>query len=122
MCLPARKTPYWIALRQGAHIGYYRGRRVSKWVARFRQPGGSSHYRETTLAEADDNLKADGTRILNYDQAQIMACRWFENVGLNSGPREVAHTVSDALNDYLEGLRGKDFDNTQRRIEAIIRP
>lgn len=78
--LPIRTKPYWVGLHEGAHIGYYRGRRVRKWVARFRQPGGFYNYREATIAEADDSVDADGARILNFEQAQEVARRWFKRM------------------------------------------
>src|SRR3546814_5372172 len=40
----------------------------------------------------------------------------------NRGRKAGVYTVSDALDDYLEGFRGKDLENTRRRIDAIIRP
>ena len=120
--LPIRTKPYWIGLHEGAHIGYYRGRRVRKWVARFRQPGGFYNYREATIAEADDSVDADGARILNFEQAQGVALRWFKRMEKNLPTRKTSYSVSDALDDYLKAFAGKDIDNTRRRIEAIIRP
>ena len=32
--LEPRKKPYWLTLNEGEHLGYYRGARVGKWVAR----------------------------------------------------------------------------------------
>jgi len=71
--LGIRKKPYWMALNEGEHLGYYRGRRVRKWVARYRRPGISSTYREFTIAEADDYADADGSKILSFGQAQKAA-------------------------------------------------
>ena len=78
--LAIRKKPYWTALSEGEHLGYYRGRRVRKWLARFREPGGPYHYQEATIAEADDHINADGAKILNFMQAQIAAFNWFKSV------------------------------------------
>src|SRR3546814_14607598 len=36
--LAPQKEPYWMMLNEGEHLGYYRGFRVAKWVARFRLP------------------------------------------------------------------------------------
>ena len=52
--LPIRKKPYWLAVGVGQHLGSYRGRRVRKWLVRFRQTGGSFAYQEMTIAHADD--------------------------------------------------------------------
>ena len=78
--LPIRTKPYWIGLYEGAHIGYYRGRRARTWVARFRQPGGFSNYQEATIAETDDSVDADGAKILNFEQAQEVALRWLKRM------------------------------------------
>lgn len=120
--LSIRKKPYWMALNEGEHLGYYRGRRVRKWVARYRRPGISSKYREFTIAEADDYDVADGSKVLNFGQAQKAARRWFAKIDQNGDQKSRPYSVSNALDDYLEGLSGKDLENTRRRIEAIIRP
>lgn len=120
--LEVRKKPYWMTLNEGEHLGYYRGIRVGKWVARYRRPGGPGNYRETTIAEADDTADADGSVILSFRQAQDAARRWFLSQEGNAGRRTGAYTVADALDDYLAGFHGKDLVNTRRRIDAIVRP
>jgi integrase len=120
--LESRKKPHWMTLNEGEHLGYYRGARVGKWVARYRRAGAAGNYQETTLAEADDNADADGSVILNFKQAQDAARKWFLSLERNGGRRTGAYTVSHALDDYLAGFQGKDLANTSRRIEAIVRP
>lgn len=120
--LAARKKPYWMALNEGEHLGYYRGQRVGKWLARYRQPGSTGNYQEATLAEADDNADADGVVILNFKHAQEAARDWFAQLERNGGRSTGPYTVSKALDDYLEGFTGKDVDNTRRRIDSIVRP
>lgn len=120
--LVIRKKPYWMALTEGKHLGYYRGRRARKWVARFRQPGGSHHYREATIGEADDHTDADGTKILSFMQAQQAAHKWIADIQQKGGRATAYYSVSNALDNYLEGFLGRDFQNTRRRIEAIVRP
>lgn len=68
--LPRRSEPYWVLLSEGFHLGYYRGKSVTKWVARHRPPGRAGGYNKTTLGEADDNADADGLKVLDYRQAQ----------------------------------------------------
>ena len=120
--LGIRKKPYWMTLSEGQHLGYYRGRRVRKWVARYRRPGISSMYREFTIAEADDYADADGSKILSFRQARKAARGLFAKIDQNGNQKSRSYSVSDALDDYLEGFSGKDIANTRRRIEAIIRP
>ena len=79
--LPARPEPYWRVIHEGAHLGYYRGARIGKWVARFRESGTNNKvYLKTTLGEADDVADADGDRFLDFRQAQDRARSWFEEV------------------------------------------
>ena len=120
--LGVRKKPYWMTLNEGEHLGYYRGRRVRKWVARYRRPGITSKYQEFTIAEADDCADADGSKILSFEQAQKAARNWFAKIDQNGKQKSRAYSVSNALDDYLRGFSGKDIANTRRRIEAIIRP
>jgi integrase len=122
--LAQRKEPYWRLVSEGAHLGYYRGERVGKWVARFRKPGSAGGYLKKTLGEADDVRDADGVAILTFKQADEAARSWFEGQGRGlaaSGP----FTVSDALDEYLlivgERPKGVPVD-LRSRVEAIIRP
>jgi integrase len=120
--LEARTKPYWMTLNEGEHLGYYRGARVGKWLARYRRAGSTANYQQVTVGEADDVADADGAVILNFKQAQDQARQWFSGLERNDGRRAGAYTVADALDDYLAGFQGRDLANTRRRIEAIIRP
>ncbi|MCO4093017.1 MAG: site-specific integrase [Sphingorhabdus sp.] len=111
-----------MTLSEGQHLGYYRGRRVRKWVVRFRKRGGSCSYQEATIAEADDLVDSDGSKILSFEQAQETARKWFDDMGQKGCPNSKPYLVSDALDDYLASFGGKDLENTRRRIEAIICP
>ena len=120
--LPSRKKPYWMPLSEGAHLGYYRGQRVRKWVVRIRKPGVVRRYEEATIAEADDYADADGHKVLSFMQAQSAARRWFASLERIGGTVTPPYTVTNALDDYLMRFTGKDIDNTRRRVEAIIQP
>ena len=89
MRLAQRAEPYWVLLSEGFHLGYYRGRSVTKWVARHRPPGRAGGYNKTTLGEADDTSDADGVKVLDFRQAQEMAREWLRTVegGLRSRRR-----------------------------------
>jgi hypothetical protein len=119
--LRARSEPYWRLVSEGCHLGYYRGARVGKWVARFRRPGSGSGYTKNTLAEADDVRDADGEVILSFEQADAAARRWFDEVA-STGSRRSGTTVGDALDAYVAGFTGKSVYSTKARIESIIRP
>lgn len=120
--LAIRKKPFWMTLNEGEHLGYYRGQRVGKWLARYRAVGTGGNYQETTLAQSDDFADADGNVILDFKQAQKAARAWFAALERNGGRNTGPYTVSMALDDYLAAFTGKDIANTRRRIDAIIRP
>jgi integrase len=120
--LEVRKKPYWATLIEGQHLGYYRGQRVGKWLARVRRPGSGLDYQQVTLGQADDFADADGQVVLDYPQAQEAARAWFRNLDRNEGRRIGRYSISDALDDYISGFTGRDRANTKRRIETIIKP
>lgn len=120
--LAVQKEPYWRLVSEGAHLGYYRGQRVGKWVARFRKPGAKGGYAKTTLGEADDTRDADGEAILTFRQADDAARKWFEEQARGGTKALGPFTVGDALDEYLEGFTGKDVQSAKYRIEALIRP
>jgi integrase len=120
--LPARKEPYWRLMSEGEHIGYYRGSRLGKWVARTRQVGTTGGYLKVTLGEADDQEEADGERWLNFKQAQEKARAWFAEIGRRGFRAAGPYTVSKALDDYLAAFRGKSAAKTKARVESAIRP
>jgi integrase len=122
--LPVRTEPYWRNEGEGQHIGYYRGARVGKWVARYRIPGTLGGYSKTTIGEADDLVgrDADGVRVLSWKQAKGLAVKWFASMDAAGGIKTGPYTVDDALDDYMVGFQGKDVVNTQRRIDVLIKP
>ena len=139
--LGMRNKPYWVPIEEGGHLGYYRGARVTKWLARYREPGSELDYQQETIGQADDYSDANEDTILSWGQAQNKARQWFELLRRNGGRRPVAtktgmhvdrlkshggrsrgYTVSDALDDYLEGFTGKSLYATRSRCDAIIRP
>src|SRR4249920_1265109 len=65
--LEPRAKPYFARLGDGIHIGYRRGKSVSRWV--IRRYDGTS-YRMSTMPGIfpDDRDAADGRRILSYQQ------------------------------------------------------
>ena len=122
--LPVSPDIYWRPIAEGCHIGYYRGERGGKWVARYRKPGSAKGYVKERIGEADDVRDADGKKVLDWAQAQKAAHEWFENKargGAKAGP----FTVNDALDEYLTGFRGKTGaipTDLQSRVDAVIRP
>lgn len=118
--LAVQSEPYWAKLSEGEHLGYYRGSKQQKWVARYRVPGAGVAYKKVRLGDADDFADADGERTLNYKQATDAARAWFASQG--APPPPPPYTVGDAFDDYLIGFTGKSVAKTKARIEAILRP
>ena len=121
--LATRAEPHWRTISEGAHIGYYRGARGGRWVARFRRPGAAGGYLKTTLGEADDVVDADDDRVLSFAQAQEKARAWFARVAVGGKlSKGTAYTVGDILDEYMRDFRGKSVAATRNRVDAIIRP
>lgn len=108
-----RRTPYFVKIAKGLHLGYYRGSVAGCWIARRYRGGGN--YETDALGIADDTLAADGIKVLDFWQAQEAAKRWAERQRLieagvfRSGP----YSVGDAIADYLEESR------TEKRPDAV---
>lgn len=122
--LTVRTEPYWQSEGEGRHLGYYRGARLGKWVARYRLPGTEGGYQKLTIGEADDapNSVADNVRLFDYRMAKAKAAAWFDELDRAGGRKVGPYTVADALDDYMLGFQGKDRANTQRRIDVLIKP
>lgn len=99
--LPVRHHPYWRLLTEGRHLGYYRGRGSSKWVARYRESGTIGGYQSKTLGCADDLVPADGVRILSWKQAMDAALQWFNQLEHGTAPSQEI-TIASAVGAYVE--------------------
>ncbi|MDH7971905.1 hypothetical protein QH494_06885 [Sphingomonas sp. AR_OL41] len=75
--LAPRQKPYWRQLSEGAHIGYYRGKRKGTWFARFFCEQ-RKDYVSSAIGEADDTRDADELEIFTYKQAFDRALRWID--------------------------------------------
>jgi hypothetical protein len=123
--LPARRKPYWRAIERGLHVGYYKGSRGGRWIAR--RYLGEGCYKETIVGSADDVLDADGRAILDFGQAQAGARQWFHaeaRRAAGEAPDAGPFTLAQALDAYLEwfGLHRKSLVATRSAVEAHIRP
>ncbi len=101
--LAVRSEPYWRAIVQGAHVGYYKGARAGTWLVRWRTP--AKGYQKAALGEADDVRDADGVYVLDYRQAQQQAlgqvAAWQRPADADetvASPK--AWTVADAIDAY----------------------
>lgn len=123
--LASQKEPYWRLVSEGAHLGYYRGARVGKWVARYKAPGSKGGYAKTTLGEADDVRDADGVAILTFRQADDAARKWFAQKERGDVVPAGPFTVGDALDEYAKAFKvrkGTIPTDLRSRIDEIIKP
>jgi len=117
--LTAQKEPYWRLISEGSHLGYYRGDRVAKWVARHRKPGAGG-YLKKTLGEADDIRDADGAAILNFRQADGAARDWFESLARDREAEALGPVlaVRDAVESYIEWRDGRESERQARAVRS----
>jgi hypothetical protein len=68
--LEVREKPYFARVTSSIHLGYRKGKSISRWVVRWRTKSG---YRTRILEDAvpDDRLRANGSSVLSYQQAVI---------------------------------------------------
>jgi integrase len=120
--LKIRGKPYYRGIGPGLHLGYRKGKRGGRWVARLYVGDGS--YRVEALADTDDALDANGQTVLDFWQAQE-AARNLHSARANGGERVSArYTVAQAIGDYLEWMDGarKSSQDARYRAEALILP
>jgi integrase len=131
--LAVRHQPYWRAIEAGAAIGYRKGATGGVWLVRVADPTAGGGYRQPALGRADDALKADGTEVLDYRQAEAKARDWIARhhrvaAGLEPEPAAgpaAPYTVADAIADYLAdyaGRGGKAIRTTKAVAGAHIIP
>jgi integrase len=123
--LEPRAKPYWRAIDHGLHLGYRKGGRAGRWVARIYR--GEQQYKIETIGTADDRAEADGVAVLDWRQAQAKARERMAAVArAEAGIEEpdAPYTVRDALNDYLAWFEThrKSIVDARSRIEAMILP
>ena len=66
--LEVRSKPYFVRIADGLHLGYRKGKSVSRWVIR-RVRNGRYRTRTLTGSEPDDRAAPDGVRVLSFQQA-----------------------------------------------------
>lgn len=124
--LKVRGKPYWRLLEAGRHLGYRKGARGGRWVARAF--AGDGHYLEAGLGLADDASDADGVHVLSFAQAQDKARAWCAvQARIRDGLEPVAagpYTVADALDDYERHYQrqGRGLAMVRSAIKTHIKP
>jgi len=119
--LPARHVPYWTVIGEGIHLGFRKGIRAGKWIARS-YAGGKYHH--AVLGQADDHLEADGVDVLTFYQAQDKARTWVQSAKVGEREQIKPQTVGTVLDAYLEWFQHnrRTFGGTRQTIKKHIRP
>ena len=86
------------------------------WWARVLVASKPARYRMAALAHADDHEDADGTRVLDWKQAQAAARLWAARQ-TGTGPL----TVARACERYVEHLRSRKGERAAREVEGRAR-
>ncbi len=131
--LAARHQPYWRAIEAGAAVGYRKGAMGGVWLVRVADPAAGGGYRQSALGRADDALKAAGTEVLDFRQAEAKAREWIARhhriaAGLEPEPTAAPaapYIVADAITDYLADYvarGGKAPHELRYAINAHILP
>jgi integrase len=131
--LAQRHQPYWRAIEAGAAIGYRKGTTGGVWVVRVADPTAGGGYRQATLGGADDALKADGARVLDWRQTEAAARDYIARhhrvaAGLEPEPTSIPtkpYSVADASTDYLADYivrGGKAPQEVRYNLDAHILP
>jgi len=94
--------PYYRAIDHGLHLGYRKGERAGRWVARFYL--GGQQYEVVTIGTADDQSEADGIVVLDWRQAQDAARkRAAQRAKAAAGVVEESPlTIAAACQDYVK--------------------
>lgn len=121
--LLAQPKPYYRAIGPGLNIGYRKGKKGGRWVARFYV--GEKDYRLEVIADADDMLDANGETVLDFWQAQDRARQM--QAALSGEAVEAVKkriTVKEAIDDYIDWMEGnrKSAQDARYRADALILP
>jgi integrase len=123
--LPQRRDPYWHLIAEGQHLGYRKGATGGTWIARIYDAVHGRRFE--SLGAADDTVEANGTHVLDFQQAQEKARAWFGQLAqIESGEVQGgSYTVAQAMADYvanLERVKRKSQYRTNALIKAHILP
>jgi len=100
--LPLRRDPYWHLISEGQHLGYRKGAAGGTWIARYYTPRHGRRFQ--ALGAADDTVEANGTHVLDFQQALEAAKKWLNTVMRSDGAcvKIGPYTVRDAAEDWLK--------------------
>ncbi|MGA9602336.1 MAG: tyrosine-type recombinase/integrase [Methylocystis sp.] len=102
--LPVAKKPIFVRIGPGISLGYRRNRTAGTWVLRVADGRGGA--RTAAIGFADDHDEADGSKFLDFWQAQERAKLTARREGGAPGAEPL--TVRSAAETYLQWLTAKN--------------
>ena len=73
--LPTSRKPYWQAVTNECHLGYFKSETARIWIARCVLA--KNRLADQRIGEADDVTEADGIQVMNFEQASAAARNWY---------------------------------------------
>lgn len=117
--LSARGKPYEARLLRGVTLGYRRPKTGGgAWVVIA--ANGKGGRWTSAFAQADDAVSADGSAVLNYEQAALKA-RALARGDANAASTRPA-TIDEAISAYEADLTGRDRNGYNARLVRVHRP
>jgi integrase len=108
--------PHWSSIDEGITLGYRKGAVGGLWVLRIYL--GDNDYHRESFAIADDHVAADGTRVLNFQQAKRRALELA--AAAPPGPLVVAEAMAAYFKRREQ--KGSNAALDKRRAEMHILP
>jgi integrase len=99
--LAVQGKPYFRFLAPEVHLGYRKGTKARRWVARVYVDG---RYLTKNIGHADDLVAADGHTTLNFGQAEAKAREWQRLLTTGSASVPGKHTAREAIDAYIAYL------------------
>ncbi len=119
------REPYWRKIVKGKYLGYRRLDEGGTWVARCRDAATGKQIFHA-LGPADDVVDANGGTVLDFEQAQEIARKWFIELEKDGqeGRSGRPYTVNDCMDDYLTWIKQhrKSHKHLQIYVSAYILP
>jgi hypothetical protein len=107
---------YWSGIREGVALGYRCGTQgVGSWSLRLLLADG--RYVLRVIGDADDHGPADGTKVLNFAQAQKRATTMADQIKNEEGSALTPAILAEAAERYLAWFRKRD--GAGRRVGGL---
>lgn len=108
---------YWVGIHEGVALGYRRGAQgIGSWSLRLLRADG--RYILRAVADADDDAKADGAKVLTFTQAKgkanMLAAELAPTAALGAGE------LAELAKKYLEWFKRVGISSEKRTISVPL--